>query len=170
LLNKLADVLIEYLIGQVNAGARMIQVFDSWAGLLHADVYERFALPPIRRISAALKETFPDVPRAIFARGAHQALEALSVSDFDVISLDWTMDARQSRRRTGPDVTLQGNLDPAVLYASPDVIEEHVQVMLQRFGTDRYIANLGHGMLPDHNPDHAAAFVAAVHKHSRATI
>ncbi len=163
LLDKLTDVIIEYLMGQIRAGAQIIQLFDSWAGLLGPDVFRSFELSVLRRIATALKAAHPDVPLTIFARGAHYALEDLADSDYDVISVDWTVDPAEARARTGNRVTLQGNLDPAVLFASEEVIRREVHRMVEGFGTQRYIANLGHGIMPDHDPVRAAAFVDAVH-------
>jgi uroporphyrinogen decarboxylase len=102
------------------------------------------------------------VPLAVFPRGAHHALEVLADSDFDVVSVDWTIAPQEARRRAGPDITLQGNLDPALLYADPDVIRRETQNMVDAFGSRRYIANLGHGMMPDHDPSAAAEFVDSV--------
>lgn len=167
LLEAITDVTEAYLLGQIRAGVQIVQVFDSWAGLLGPDAYRRFAMPSLRRLAATLAREAPEVPRAVFARGAHFALEELATAGYDVVSLDWTIDPAAARSRTGPDVTLQGNLDPAVLYAAPDTIRERVARMLAGFGRGRHIANLGHGMLPDHDPEHAAVFVEAVHSLSR---
>ncbi len=162
LLGRITDVLIEYLVAQVEAGAQALQVFDSWAGLLSPEAFEVFALPYLRRIAAEVGAHKPDVPKIVFARGAHYALEALAESGYEVIGLDWTMDPKEARRRTGGRVTLQGNLDPATLYAPPEVIREEVKKMLAAFGPQGHIANLGHGIHPDHDPEHARAFIEAV--------
>ncbi len=167
LLAAITEVLVEYLDHQVRAGAQFLQVFDSWAGMLGPRAFERFALPHLRVIASELGRRHPDIPLAVFARGAHHALEGLSKAGYDVISIDWTLDPALARQRVGPDITIQGNLDPAVLYGSPKSIREAVGVMLQGFGGERHIANLGHGMLPDHDPEHAAVFVEAVHELSR---
>ena len=163
LLDQLTDVVIEYLLGQIQAGAQMIQLFDSWAGLLGPDMFRRFELPQLRRIASALKAAHPEVPLTVFARGAHYALEDLVESDYDVISLDWTIDPAQARVRTQERITLQGNMDPAVLFATENVIRSEVRRMIDGFGVQQYIANLGHGMMPEHDPDRAAVFVEAVH-------
>lgn len=163
LLERLADVLIEYLAGQIEAGAQAIQVFDSWAGLIGPDDYETFMMPTLRRIARELGRRHPGVPRIVFARGAHHALDALADADFDVIGLDWTIRPERARRIVGDRAALQGNLDPAVLYADPPVIRREVRRMLSAFGSSGHIANLGHGMNPDHDPDHARAFIDAVH-------
>ncbi len=166
LLDRLADILIEYLVGQIDAGAQAVQVFDSWAGLIGPDDYESFMMPSLRRIGSELATKRPDAPRIVFARGAHHALDALADADFDVIGLDWTIRPSEARRIVGGRAALQGNLDPAVLYAEPSVIREEVGRMLQAFGPTGHIANLGHGMNPDHDPDHARAFIDAVHEMS----
>ena len=162
LLEHLTDVIIEYLDGQIRAGAQFIQVFESWAGVLGPDVFDRFALPYLVRIARELKERHPDIPLAIFPRGAHHAFCPLAQSDYDVISVDWTISPEEARSKSGSSITLQGNLDPAVLYANPAAITAATTEMLDSFGVRRHIANLGHGMMPDHHPDHASAFVEAV--------
>lgn len=164
LLEKLTDVLIEYLLRQIDAGAQALQVFDSWAGLLGPVEFDTYALPMLRRIARSIAKERPDVPTVVFARGAHYALGKLADSGFDVISLDWTMDPSEARRVVGTRAALQGNLDPAVLFAEPDTIRREVRRMLVGFGNDRHIANLGHGMHPDHEPERARAFVDAVHE------
>ena len=110
------------------------------------------------------------MPRIVFARGAHYALPALAGTAYDVISLDWTMDPRAARAATDHRVALQGNMDPCVLYAEPATIRQEVRRMLTAFGPRGHIANLGHGMHPDHDPDHARAFIDAVHELSEALI
>jgi uroporphyrinogen decarboxylase len=162
LLGVLTDLLVEYLIGQIDAGAQVVQVFDSWAGLLGPVEFEAFVHPTLRDIARRIKQARPEIPTIIFARGAHYAPALLRDTDFDVISLDWTMDPRRVRRIVGGKV-LQGNMDPAVLFADPQVIRREVRKMLEAFGPKGHIANLGHGMHPDHDPDHARAFVEAVH-------
>ncbi|XP_067893089.1 uroporphyrinogen decarboxylase isoform X2 [Heterodontus francisci] len=103
----------------------------------------------------------------VFAKDAHYALEDISQSGYEVVGLDWTIQPKVARERTGEKVTLQGNMDPCALYASKDKISATVKKMIEEFGTQRYIANLGHGMYPDMDPEHVATFVDAVHTHSR---
>ena len=170
LLDQLADVSIEYLDMQIRAGANLLQVFDSWAGMLGPREFERFALPTLQRIRREIGQRHPDVPVVVFAKGAHYALKDLAEAGYNVVSLDWTMDPRQARKDVGPNVALQGNLDPALLYAEPEVIRARVRDMLTAFGPVGHIANLGHGMHPDHNPDHAGAFIDAVHEVSEELI
>lgn len=162
LLEQLTDVIIEYLKGQIQAGAQYIQVFESWAGVLGPEAFERFEAPHLKRIATELKQAYPEIPLAVFPRGAHHALRSLADSDYDVLSVDWTISPEEARAKAGPYVALQGNLDPAVLYGPAELIRENVRIMVQAFGTSHYIANLGHGMMPDHDPDKAAVFVEAV--------
>jgi len=164
LLDFLAGILVEFLSGQVEAGAQVLQVFDSWAGILGPSEFRAFSLPYLRRIAAELKERHPSVPLILFARGAHHALAELAREGYDVLSLDWTIDAARARELVEGRVALQGNLDPCVLYAEPETIRAHVTRMLEAFGPQGHIANLGHGMHPDHDPERASAFVEAVHE------
>jgi uroporphyrinogen decarboxylase len=166
LLGRLTDALIGYLAGQIRAGAQAVQVFDSWAGLMGPSTFRTFALPYLARIADALKAAFPDTPLIVFAKDAHYALDALADTAYDVIGLDWTMDPQAARVLVGERAVLQGNFDPCLLYAEPETIRREVQHMLAGFGPQRHIANLGHGMHPDHDPEHARAFIEAVHEHS----
>ncbi|NBC16296.1 MAG: uroporphyrinogen decarboxylase [Bacteroidetes bacterium] len=170
LLQAITDVCVEYLIRQIDAGAQVVQVFDSWAGLLGPATFETFALPYLRQIAEKVERAHPDVPCIVFAKGAPYALPALADTAYDVISLDWTMDPREALRATGGRKALQGNLDPAALYAPPDAIRQEVRRMLQAFGPRGHIGNLGHGMHPDHDPEHARAFIEAVHEESAAMV
>jgi uroporphyrinogen decarboxylase len=167
LLQRTTDVIVDYLIGQVEAGAQMLQVFDSWAGLHSPETFRTFCLPCLDEIATRVTDAHPDVPIVVFAKGAHHTLDALADTDYDVISLDWTMAPEGTRELVGDRAVLQGNLDPCALYAPPDALRREVQHMLAGFGPHHHIANLGHGMLPDHDPEHARVFVEAVHEHSR---
>jgi uroporphyrinogen decarboxylase len=164
LLERLTDVLIRYLLAQAEAGAQVLQVFDTWAGLLGPAAFESFAYPHLREIARSVKKARPDVPLIVFARGSHYAHELLADTDYDVIGLDWTVSPATARREVAGRAALQGNLDPAVLYADPDGIRREVRRMLEEFGPAGHIANLGHGMHPDHDPESARAFVDAVHE------
>ncbi len=168
LLQRLTDALVDYLIAQIDAGAQLVQVFDSWAGMLAPEVFAAFGRPYLQQIAQRVGEARPSVPKIVFAKGAHYALEALGNSGYEVVGLDWTMDPRAARRCVGAGVALQGNLDPCVLYAEPDVIRAEVHRMIEAFGPTGHIANLGHGMHPTHDPDHARVFVEAVHTCSSA--
>jgi uroporphyrinogen decarboxylase len=161
LLQRITDSTIGYLKAQIGAGADLLQLFDSWAGILSPVQYETFSLPYIRQICQALAAEYPETPVTVFAKGAFFARHAIGQLPCSVVGLDWNMDAAESRQLI-PDKTLQGNLDPCVLYADFAQIRAEVKQMLAAFGTQRYIANLGHGIYPDTNPDAARCFVEAV--------
>jgi uroporphyrinogen decarboxylase len=161
LLQKITDSTIAYLKAQVVAGADMLQIFDSWAGILSPDQYRMFSLPYIKQICDAITE----VPVTVFAKGAFFAREEIGALNCSVVGLDWNMDIAESRRLI-PDKTLQGNLDPCVLYSSFDQIRSEVKKMVNQFGSQRYIANLGHGVYPDMHPDKVRCFIEAVKEFS----
>ena len=161
-LGKITDATIAYLKAQVNAGADLVQVFDSWAGILPPEQYNEFSLPYIRKICDAIDE----VPVTVFAKGANYSLEELGALNCETLGLDWMLDPRDVRKIVGDNKTLQGNLDPCALYGSFDQVREHTQTMLQRFGAQRHIANLGHGVYPDTHPDKVRCFVDAVKEFS----
>ncbi|XP_077472319.1 uroporphyrinogen decarboxylase isoform X1 [Stigmatopora argus] len=171
LLKMLTDVIVEYLLGQVAAGAQALQVFESHAGILGPVEFQAFSLHYLndiaRRVKEKLKEEQKEVPMIVFAKDAHYALEDLSQSHYNVVGLDWTIDPRSARERTGGKVCLQGNMDPCALYAPKESISNIVKNMLEGFGTRGYIANLGHGLYPDMDPENVGAFVEAVHQHSK---
>jgi len=158
LLNKITDSTIAYLKAQVLAGADLVQVFDSWAGILSHEQYKEFSIPYLKKIGEAIQ----NVPKTVFAKDAHAAFEDLAQLDYQTIGLDWTMNPRGVRKIVGPDKTLQGNLDPCVLYADKTTIRTHTKNMLEQFESGRHIANLGHGVYPDINPDHVKWFIEAV--------
>jgi uroporphyrinogen decarboxylase len=148
LLEKITLSTINYLKGQVEAGADIVQVFDSWAGVLSAEQYKEFALPYIARICDAIN----DVPVTVFAKGAYFVRRELGELNCETIGLDWNMDIAETRSLIGPTKTLQGNLDPCVLYSDDEAIVSQTQEMLKAFGPHRHIANLGHGVYPDIDP------------------
>jgi len=164
LLDAITRVTTAYLKAQIKAGADLVQLFDSWAGILSPQQYRTFALPYVRRICEAIQE----VPITVFAKGAHYLIADLLQLDCQVIGLDWTMDLAQVRAQVGQQKTLQGNLDPCALYASEAEISRYVEQMLQAAGKQRYIANLGHGLYPDTDPARVRHFVAAVKELSAA--
>ncbi|XP_010226429.1 PREDICTED: uroporphyrinogen decarboxylase [Tinamus guttatus] len=172
LLRLLTNIIIDYLVGQVAAGAQALQLFESHAGHLGPEQFQDFALPYIRDIARGVKsklksEALPLVPMIVFAKDAHYALADLACAGYEVVGLDWTIRPQDARAQIGKNITLQGNLDPCALYAPKEKIGELVKKMLEGFGTQRYIANLGHGLYPDMSPEHVGAFVEAVHAHSR---
>lgn len=159
LLSRIADATIDYLKAQVEAGAQMLQLFDSWAGILNHQVYQTFIMPYMQRICDAMQDT---VPLTVFAKGAFFALADLKGLSCHTIGLDWHTSARWAREQVGANKTLQGNLDPAVLYGSFDQIKAATQEMLREFGPQRHIANLGHGVYPDVAADHLKCFIDTV--------
>jgi uroporphyrinogen decarboxylase len=166
LLQMITDTTIAYLEAQVEAGADIIQVFDSWGGLLSHDDFENISLKYIRQIVAALKDK---VPTIVFAKGAWHSLDAMAATGAHGLGIDWCIEPQLARQFAGNQVTLQGNFDPAKLVSPIPVIEKEVTQMLQAFGPGRHIANLGHGILPNVPVDHARAFVDTVKnfRHSR---
>lgn len=158
LLQKITDSTINYLKGQIVAGADMLQLFDSWAGILSPEQYREFSLKYISQICDAITE----VPFTVFAKDAHFARVEMGKLNCDTIGLDWTMDIAESRSMIGPNKTLQGNIDPCLLYADYDVIRKEAIKMLKAFGPHRHIANLGHGLYPDLEKDKVKCFVDTV--------
>lgn len=164
LLQMITDSTIAYLKAQVAAGANLVQVFDSWAGILSPQQYERFSLPYLRQICDAINT----VPVTIFAKGAYFARKAIGELSCSVVGLDWNMDIAESRALI-PHKTLQGNLDPCVLYASYGEIKKETRAMLEAYGDHPFIANLGHGVYPDTNPDKVRCFIDTVKAYTRVT-
>ncbi len=163
LLQMLTDTTIAYLKEQVKAGADVVQIFDSWGGLLSPADFEKFSFRYIRQIVAALKDECPTI---IFAKGAWFALEEMAQTGAAGLGIDWCLTAEKARAWAGPNVTLQGNFDPAKLLAPIPEIRQAVHDMIDAFGTTRYIANLGHGILPNIPVENAKAFVEAVKEYA----
>jgi len=157
LLQKITDTTIAYLKNQVQAGADLVQIFDSWAGELPPEHYKTFAVPYLRQICEAL----PEVPKTVFAKGAWFALEDLAALPCQVIGLDWNIAPEFGKKATGGSKVLQGNLDPCALYADATSIEKETLAMIRAFG-GRHIVNLGHGVYPDTPLDGVRAFVDTV--------
>lgn len=158
LLQMITDSTVSYLKMQIAAGADIVQIFDSWAGILSPAQYRTFSLPYIARICDAINEA----PKTVFAKGAFFALEDFAKLNCQVIGLDWNIEPHLARKQTGGQKTLQGNLDPCALYADFDTIRKETRQMVQAFGTQRYIANLGHGLYPDIDPDHVRCFIDTI--------
>jgi uroporphyrinogen decarboxylase len=165
LLQKITDTTILYLKEQIKNGADMVQMFDSWAGILSPETYSEFSLKYISQICDAIKEA----PMTVFAKGAFFARKDMGQLNCRTIGLDWNMGIRESRGLIGPDKTLQGNLDPCILYASFDEIKKQTHYMLHEFGPQKHIANLGHGVYPDTQVDKVKCFIDAVKEHSFVT-
>jgi len=163
LLQKITTTTIAYLKEKVNAGVHAIQLFDSWGGLLSPEDYQEFSWPYLQQIVAALKEITPVI---VFGKGCWFALHEMSQSGASALGVDWTCSARNARYLSGGKITLQGNFDPARLLSPIPEIKQGVHEMITAFGKDRYIVNLGHGILPNIPVDHAKAFVDAVKEYS----
>lgn len=161
LLHMITQSTIHYLKGQVAAGADIIQLFDSWAGLLGPKQYEEFSLPYISSICEAVN----NIPKIVFAKGAFFAREKMNNVSCEVVGLDWNMDIAESRRMM-PDKVLQGNLDPCALYGSNADVKRETQKMLFSFGATKHIANLGHGLYPDTEVDKVKCFIDTVKEFS----
>lgn len=159
LLQKITDVTIKYLKAQAVAGADLVQVFDSWSGMLSPADFKIFAQPYLVQIADAVSK---DVPVILFPKGSWYALEDLSHTSAAGLGLDWSVTPSLARQLTGNRLTLQGNFDPSKLLAPIPQIKKEVKEMIDGFGINRYVANLGHGILPNVPVDHARAFVDAV--------
>lgn len=157
LLDMITSSTINYLQAQVKAGADIVQIFDSWAGMLSPDQYQTFALPYISRICEAVDS----VPKIVFAKGAFFARGKMNDLACDVVGLDWNMDIAESKNLV-PNKTLQGNLDPCALYSSFDDLRRETKKMLQAFSGHPHIANLGHGLYPDTSVDKVKCFIDTV--------
>jgi uroporphyrinogen decarboxylase len=167
LLDTIARSVTAYLNAQVAAGAQALMIFDTWGGVLTPQDYRDFSLQYMQQIVSGLTREADGrrVPVILFTKGGGQWLEAMADTGCDALGLDWTTDIGEARRRVGERVALQGNLDPAVLYAPPAVIHDKVGEILAAFGSGSgHVFNLGHGINPDVNPEHAAALVEAVHE------
>ncbi|RCI05114.1 Uroporphyrinogen decarboxylase in heme biosynthesis [Rhizopus stolonifer] len=168
LLQRITDIAIEFLVGQVRAGAQMLQVFESWGGELSPYDFKEYSLPYIRQISTKIKERLAKegldaVPMTIFAKGSWYALSDLSESNYEVVSLDWTIDPAYARQMTSDKVALQGNMDPTALYGGFDAIREIATRMIHAFGKDsKHIVNLGHGILPTVDPEALKVYLETV--------
>jgi len=159
LLQKITDATISYLKAQVKAGADLLQVFDSWSGCLSPEDFKQFAQPYLMKIADAVKE---EAPVILFPKGSWYSLPELSKSSASAIGIDWTIAPKMAREMSGNRITLQGNFDPAKLLLPVPEIKKHVNKMINEFGAQKYIANLGHGITPNIPVDHARAFVDAV--------
>jgi uroporphyrinogen decarboxylase len=170
LLDKLARTVIAYLNAQIAAGAQAVMVFDTWGGALSTPAYTEFSLRYMQQIVDGLQHESEGrrVPCILFTKGGGQWLELIANTGCDAAGLDWTVDIGAARRRVGDRIALQGNMDPAILLAPPARISEEVKSILQLFGDGTgHVFNLGHGITPDVDPEHAGTFIQAVHELSR---
>lgn len=165
LMDKVTQVVTRYLNAQIRAGAQAVQLFDSWMGCLSPRDYEEFVLPHTQRV---IQELESGVPVIHFATGSSAFLELMKKAGGDVIGVDWRIDLDVAWQRLGYNVAIQGNLDPVVLFASPEEIKRRVKDILERAGgRPGHIFNLGHGVLPKTPVENVIAMVEAVHKYSR---
>jgi len=164
------DAVVAYLNAQIDAGAQAVMVFDSWGGVLADGAFQAFSLDYTRRVLQRLERERDGarIPHIVFTKGGGPWLEALAASGADVVGVDWTVNLGEARRRTGGRVALQGNLDPAVLFAPPAAIREQVRATLASYGEGPgHVFNLGHGISQFTPPEHVAVLVDAVHELSR---
>jgi uroporphyrinogen decarboxylase len=164
LLQKITDATISYLKAQVAAGADCVQVFDSWSGMLSPADFTAFGFQYLQQITDALS---PLCPVILFPKGSWYALNQISNSGASGVGIDWTVPASYAREHTGNRITIQGNFDPTKLLTTPAEIKKDVTSMIDAFGVQRYIANLGHGILPHVPVDNAKAFVDAVKEYKK---
>jgi uroporphyrinogen decarboxylase len=165
LLDKLADAVTDYLNAQIEAGAQAVQIFDTWGGVLAPEAFREFSLAYMARIVERLTREHEGrrVPVILFSKGSHLSLEAQADTGCDALGVDWTLPLSAARARVGGQVALQGNLDPAVLLAGPDVIRAEVTRCLRDFGPGSgHVFNLGHGITPDVDPDHLQVLIRTV--------
>lgn len=165
ILDVLAESVIQYLNAQIEAGAQAVQIFDTWGGVLTPRDYKEFSLQYMHKIVDGLKRENDGrkVPVILFTKGGGQWLEDMAATGADALGLDWTTDIDVARARVGDKVALQGNMDPSMLYASPERIRQEVGTILEKFGNGSgHVFNLGHGIHPEVDPEHAGAFINAV--------
>ena len=163
LLQKITDTTIAYLKEKVKAGVNAVQVFDSWGGMLSPTDYQEFSFKYIQQIIDALKD---EAPVIVFGKGCWFALNDMAKSGAAALGVDWTCSARNARYLSGGKITLQGNFDPSRLLSPPADIKKMVHQMINEFGKDNYIVNLGHGILPNIPIENAGAFVEAVKEYT----
>ena len=171
MLDKLAQSVAAYLNAQIEAGAQAVMLFDTWGGMLTSEDYVEFSLYYAKQVRSLLKTTVDgqQIPTILFTKGGGLWLEAMTDAGYDALGLDWQTDIQKARARVGDQVALQGNMDPVALYAQPDIIVEKVKAILHKYGAGSgHVFNLGHGILPDMNPEHVKAMVDAVHAYSPA--
>jgi len=158
LLSQLADNIAIYLRYQIDSGAQVVQMFDSWAGQLSPIDYRTFALPYQQRVVQQVKATHPNTPMILYISGSAGVLELMADSGVDIVSVDWTVDMADARRRLGPQVGVQGNVDPAALFGAKPFIRDRILDTIRKAGNRGHILNLGHGILPGTPEDNAAFF------------
>lgn len=156
-LGKIAEAIATYVCYQIECGAQVVQLFDSWAGHLSPQDYATFALPYQQQIVDRVKATYPDTPLILYISGSAGVLELMAKSGVDIVSVDWTVDMADARKRLGANIKVQGNIDPGVLFGSKDFIRDRILDTIRKAGNRGHILNLGHGILPP-TPEENAAF------------
>ncbi|MEM6502382.1 MAG: uroporphyrinogen decarboxylase [Cyanobacteria bacterium P01_C01_bin.89] len=164
-LAKLADAIAQYACYQIESGAQVVQLFDSWAGQLCPQDFETFALPYIKMVVDQVKAKHPTVPLILYISGGSGILERMAKSGVDVISVDWTVDMAEARQRLGPDMMVQGNIDPGVLFGAKDFIRDRILETIKKAGPTGHVLNLGHGIIST-TPEENAAFFFETAKHA----
>jgi len=171
ILSVTADSVTSYLNAQIESGAQAVMIFDSWGGGLSAAAYQEFSLQYMQRIVDGLikEKDGQRIPSIVFTKGGGLWLESIAAIGCDAVGLDWTIDIGEARRRVGDKVALQGNLDPNVLFASPDKIVAEAKKVLDSYGPSNtgHVFNLGHGISQFTPPDHVTALVETVHSYSK---
>ncbi|XP_011168640.1 uroporphyrinogen decarboxylase [Solenopsis invicta] len=170
LLQMITDIIVDYLVMQVKAGAQLLQVFESNGDYLDDALFTNYSFKYLKQISDRVRkqlkeENIPEVPMIAFPKGATMNSLKILAKDqsYEVIGLDWTVDPIEARNQLGPNITLQGNMDPCAMYSPQDKIVDRAQKMVSDFGKTRYIANLGHGILPDTPITSMEAFIKGIH-------
>jgi uroporphyrinogen decarboxylase len=156
-LSKLADAIATYVRYQIDCGAQVVQMFDSWAGQLSPQDYKIFALPYHQQVVRQVKATHPDTPMILYINGSAGILELMAQSGVDIVSVDWTVEMATARQRLGSHIGVQGNIDPCALYGSKEFIRDRILDTIRQAGNQGHILNLGHGILPS-TPEENAAF------------
>ena len=170
ILEVTAQAVVVYLNAQIEAGAQSVMVFDTWGGVLSPEAYEEFSLRYMQQIvdQVSREHDGKTIPITLFTKGGGQWLEKIAATGCNAVGLDWTISIDEARQRIGNDVALQGNLDPNVLYASPDLIRQHARTLIEKFGPNPgHVFNLGHGIHQTVDPDHLKVLVDAVHEFGR---
>lgn len=157
-LGKIAEAIATYVRYQIDCGAQVVQMFDSWAGELSPQDYEIFALPYQKKVVELVKQTHPDTPLILYISGSAGVLERMALSGVDIVSVDWTVDMAEARQRLGKDIKVQGNIDPGVLFGSADFIKQRIHDTVHKAGNEGHILNLGHGVLVGTPEDNVRVF------------
>jgi uroporphyrinogen decarboxylase len=171
LLDKLADAVIDYLNAQIESGAQAVQIFDTWGGVLAPDMFREFSLGYLQKIVNGLHRSYDGstIPLVLFCKGCNSHLEALADTGCDGLGVDWTITLEDARARVGERVSLQGNLDPAIMLTNPQTIKTQVRTTLASFGEGHgHVFNLGHGITPEVDPDHMTVLTQCVREFSPA--